>query len=318
MLTQRSVVYHGLFGSGFFQKLYAAQPSVAPMIFTSLPYHIFVTVPLLVISSHFIFMVPVALASLFASVGLCVIASLQADLPKKKRRAWSRPLVALLFFLQPIVRGWARYKWAWSERAPPHYAAPGAAPLDPKSALPKIVSYWSDGAVDRYTFLKQILMRLQAAQWQTKLDTGYNAYDVEIVGSNWACLRLTTVSEELDQGRRIFRCRLTSRWTFRAQAALWLSTAGVLGVIGILARVEPWLWMLPAALPVLSLFLDAEKRRIHLLLTVLLDQAASELRLVKLPDQVPLHPSGAMHQGTHHSETHEPGHKREIQSVKTS
>src|SRR5205823_7815373 len=130
---------------------------VAPMIFTSLPYHIFVTVPLLVISSHFIFMVPVALASLFASVGLCVIASLQADLPKKKRRAWSRPLVALLFFLQPIVRGWARYKSGWSERTPPHYLTPGAPRPARIGPLQHAISYWSDGSVDRYTFLNRIL-----------------------------------------------------------------------------------------------------------------------------------------------------------------
>src|SRR5437667_1466429 len=37
VLTQRAVIYHGLFGSGFFQKLYAPEPSLAPMLATSLP-----------------------------------------------------------------------------------------------------------------------------------------------------------------------------------------------------------------------------------------------------------------------------------------
>src|SRR5205085_275336 len=66
-------------------------------------------------------LLPVALASFLTSMGTCVIAAIQADLPKKRRRVWSRPLIALLFFLQPIVRDWARYRSAWSERAQPHY-----------------------------------------------------------------------------------------------------------------------------------------------------------------------------------------------------
>src|SRR5947199_9850299 len=88
----------------------------------------------------------------------------KADCPKKKQRTWSRPLVALLFFLQPIVRGWARYKWAWSERAQPHYPARGAAtPGD--SRIAATVSYWSSGGLDRYAFLSRIIARLQAENW---------------------------------------------------------------------------------------------------------------------------------------------------------
>jgi len=281
VLTQRPVVYHGIFGSGFFQKLYAAQPAVALMLFTSLPYHAFVTFPLLVLSPHFSSLWPICVASLAASIGVCVVAAVQADLPKEQQRPWSRPLVALLFFLQPIVRGWARYKWAWSERAQPHYPAHGATtPGDNKVA--ETTSYWSDGAIDRYTWLSRIIARVQAENWRTKTDTGYNDYDLELVGSNWARLRLTTVAEELAEGRRVFRCRLKSSWTFRGQAAFWLWFATAFGIVGILARVEPWLWMLLASVPVLQLFLNAERRRMQQLMTALLDRIASEQNLVKL------------------------------------
>jgi hypothetical protein len=272
------------------------------MLFTSLPYHAFVTLPLLVLASHFTFLWPVAAANLLAAIGVCVVASAQADLPKKKQRVWSRPLIAMLFLLQPIVRGWSRYKWAWSERTQPHYQnvgspSPGSTP-SPLSgersgvkgeALPiaspsneQTLSYWSDGALDRYAFLKRIIARLEAEKWRIKLDTGYNDYDLEIAGSNWARLRLTTVTEELDAGRRVFRCRIKSSWTFRSQALFWLCLATALAIVGLLAPIEPWLWMLPATLPILDLFLNGEKRRTQQLLTALLDRSASEQRLVKL------------------------------------
>src|SRR2546423_10562724 len=43
VLVQRSVIYHGVFGSGFFQKLYAPAPAYALMFLTSLEYHALVT-----------------------------------------------------------------------------------------------------------------------------------------------------------------------------------------------------------------------------------------------------------------------------------
>jgi len=293
VITQRPVIYHGLFGSGFFQKLYTAQPALGPMLFTSLPYHAFVTVPLFVLASHFSFLWPVAATSLLMAVAVSIVASVQADLPAKKRRAWSRPLVALLFFSQPIVRGWARYRWAWSERTLPQYhptPAPTPSPLQGESGKPpstnglseETVSYWSEGAIDRYTFLNCIIARLHAEGWRTKLDTGYNDYDVEIAGSNWARLRLTTVTEELDAGRRILRCRMKTSWTFRAQAIFWLCLAAELTLVGMLAPVQPWLWMILITLPILDLFLNGEKRRMQRLLASLLDQIASEHKLVKL------------------------------------
>src|ERR1043166_2729515 len=79
VLTRRSVVYHGVFASGFFQKLYAPEPALGPMLLTSLPYHAFVTAPLLVLCSHFKFLWPVALTSVLASLAVCVIASAQAN-----------------------------------------------------------------------------------------------------------------------------------------------------------------------------------------------------------------------------------------------
>src|SRR5258707_863334 len=109
-MVRRSIIYHGTFGTGFFQALYAAPSSMGVMFFTSLEYHTLVTILLFVFSAPFHFLLPVAIASLAVSLGVCVAAAAQAELPPNKSRPWSRALVGCLFFLQPIIRGWARYR----------------------------------------------------------------------------------------------------------------------------------------------------------------------------------------------------------------
>jgi hypothetical protein len=136
--------------------------------------------------------------------------------------------------------------------------------------------------VNRYAFLDHIIGRLHAENWRTKLDSGYSDYDLEIAGSNWARLRLTTATVELESGRCMICCRLNSSWTFRARAAFWLLLAAAISIVGLLARVQPWLWMLFTLLPVLDLFLNGEKWRVQRMILGLLDEIACEQKLIKL------------------------------------
>jgi len=92
---------------------------MALMLLTSLEYHVLVTLPLLVLSAVFHSLLPLGITSMIVSLTLCVAAGIQAELPKRKKQFWSRPLVALLFFLQPIFRGWARYQGRLSLRQTP-------------------------------------------------------------------------------------------------------------------------------------------------------------------------------------------------------
>ena len=201
MTLQRPVIYHGSFGSGFFQQLYTPEPVSILMLCASLEYYVLVAMPLLVLSASLGPLFPVALASLVISLAVCVVAALQADLPRRKKRFWSRPLVGLLFFLQPIVRGWARYKWRLTVQSkPPVFKRPVARGRD-WEALENL-NYWSEGAVDRYAFLHQILARLEAEGWQQKTDTGWNHYDVEIFGSRWSRLRVRRCRGRADRGRQ--------------------------------------------------------------------------------------------------------------------
>ncbi len=231
---QAPVIYHGLFGSAFFQQLYTPQPASLLMLCTSLEYHVLAVLPLLVLSASFEMLLPVAFATLLLSLAVCVAAAVQADLPRNKRRLWSRPLVGLLFFLQPIVRGWARYKWRLTVQSqPPLFKRPVARRKDWETL--ECISFWSDGAVDRYAFLQQVLAKLESEGWKQKTDSGWDQYDVEIFGSRWSRLRLTTVTEELAAGKKIVRCRLNATWSLPARIAFWSLAGAELLLIGWLA-----------------------------------------------------------------------------------
>src|SRR6058998_427610 len=127
VVVRKPVIYHGVFGSGFFQRVYHADPALPLMICTTLLYHMCINVPLVILSVYFGFLWSLAAASLGMSCGVCVIAAVQAKLPRGKQRLWSRPLVAFLFFLQPMVRGWSRLKVRLNLQRTPRG---GALPLD--------------------------------------------------------------------------------------------------------------------------------------------------------------------------------------------
>lgn len=283
VITRRSVIYHGMFGSGFFQKLYAPQPALPLMLFTALSYHVFVTLPLFVLAVHgSSFFLPLALTSFLISMAVCVVASVQANLTRKQRRIWSRPLVALLFFLQPIVRDWARYKSAWGERSAPRYPSREAAPLSAGLESAEHAVYWSDGKLDRYSLLNAVFSRLGEGAWRTRLDTGYDDYDAEIMDGDWARVRLTTATEELEGGKKTFHFRLRPSWTMRGQIVFWSAVAGILLLIDLIVKAQPWIWLLPVALPILHLFLESEKRRVHRLISRTIAEVAGREKIMRL------------------------------------
>ena len=276
----RPVIYHGIFGSGFFQRLYAPEPALPLMFCSTLGYYVCVNAPLLLLSVYVNFLLPVALASLLLSLGVCAIAAAQARLPRHKRRFWSRPLIALLFFLQPLVRGWARFRWRLRARSGrsarlPETPATGA-------ETPAVVCYWSDGSLDRYRFLGAIQENLNHCACAFETDTGWEGHDLEITGNAWTRLRLTTVTEDLELGRKNFRCRLDAFWPLWAKLFFGIVAVVESFIIASLAEQIPWLWLLPVTLPLLGWFITEQGCDFRAAVTSLLDAAAHRHGLVKL------------------------------------
>lgn len=296
--TSRSMIYHGPFASGFFQSIYPAASSPALMVLTTLEYHVLVTLPLLVLGVAFLgvrgpMLLPLGVASLLASFGVCVAAAWQAELPKWKRRFWSRPLVALLFFLQPIVRGFARYqgRLTQDERPLSTYENLDTLSLKGRALRFNEVQYRAAGGLSRLAFVAALMERLEKHGWSFKADTGWGDFDVEIYGGRWCKLQLATVAE--GPGDHTIRCRLRTRWTLPARVGFWTLVGLELLVIGLGSAQFRWLWLLLLSVPALLGWLAKQQRDLRRILAVFLDQLAEQLKLKKADPPAPTLAAGA-------------------------
>ena len=285
VILRPPVIYHGVFGSGFFQRVYAANPVMPLMLCTSLLYHLFVSLPLLLGTFYFPSLWPLAAASLGVSAGVCLLAAAQAELPKSKRRFWSRPLVAVLFLLQPIVRGWSRLKVRLNLQVLPRGSPVHFDHRADFAVVGDTAVFWSRGEVDRYQFLHHTLEKMQSQPWPMRIDMGWAAHDLEVLASPWSRVRLTTATEELDLGRKSIRCRLEGRWSVRAWLIFGALLLVVVAAIAMLSKPFPWIWMVLTALPVLHWFLEEERQGVEQATALLLEQAAGEKGLVKLDNR---------------------------------
>ncbi len=290
VLVRPPVIYHGFFASAGFQFLYSSQPSVSLMLCTSLEYHVLVTLPLWILSVHFHYLLPLAIASMLVSFGVCIAAGVQAALPKNKIRPWSRPLVALLFFLQPIARGLARYQGRLA--APP-------TPLAVQQSLDSValrhsnrsleqVCYWAEQGMDRLAWIAAVIRGLEKNGWPHRPDIGWSDFDAEIYGSRWSSLRLVTVAEEHPHNKKMLCCRLSARWSLQSKVVFWALFALQLLALGLLGSSLKWPWLILLSLPLLGWLLHREKRSLQSIIVVFLDDLAKELKLVKVqPESQP-------------------------------
>jgi glycosyltransferase involved in cell wall biosynthesis len=285
IVVRRSVIYHGPFAGGWFQTLYSPPPAFALMLATSLEYHVTITLPLLVLSVPFSFLWPLGVASLCISLAVCVAAASQIKIEKTKQRLWSRPLVALLTFLQPIARGWARYEGRLRINTMPSQAFQRIASLayiDRGEPLDE-VQYWCHTGMERVSFVHAIVERLETEKWQHRPDAGWSEFDVEIFGTRWSRVQLVTVAETVEKGHQLFHCRLNAGWSLLAKVLFWSACGLELLLIGIVVSTVPWLWMLLLTLPLLGLYFESEKRTLQRLMIASLDDLAAKCSLTKVP-----------------------------------
>jgi len=279
------IIYRGLFGSAGFQFLYASEPAATLTLCTKLEYHAFLTLPLWVLSAISLYLLPLAIASLLISVAACAAAAAQAPLPKNKTRRWSRPLTAMLFFLQPIVRGWARYQYRLALRPLPPAARQTLQSVTLRDSGQTLdqVQYRAEQRIDRLAFVADLLERLERQGWPNRADIGWSDYDVEIYDTRWSKLQLTTVTQELPDGNQLIGCRLRPHWSLKAKLRFWLLCGIELVLLGFVASWQPWLWMLLLTLPLFAGFIRRQQRALQSLIVVLLDQLAEDWKLGKVP-----------------------------------
>lgn len=283
--ARRPMVYHGLFGAGLFQGLYAAPSSVLPIVLISFEYHLGMTLPLLVLAPLVPWLWPLAALSLIGSVGVCVAAAFQAALPEGKRRVWSKPLVALLFALQPIVRGWARYQGRLLSRQTrlEAYESLESLKREQRREMPDLLVYRTPSGFDRRAFLSRVVARLTEQGWAHRVDSGWSWFDLELYGGRWCKMRLVTVTDLGSDGQCRMRIRLRPALTLPARAGMGSLLGGVLLAIGVLGRGQPLWWALLLGLPAYVWWLSCQQNRLQRLVGVFLDTLAEDLDLMRLP-----------------------------------
>jgi GT2 family glycosyltransferase len=209
----RPIIYHGIFGEGFFQSIYPTPQSEVAAYLSSIEWFA-LTVFLFGLG---IFLPGLRIVPYLMFGGtLCVALSymLRARIEPKFDTVAARLLVMFLAFAQPLVRGWSRYfTWLHFKRTPrnvirAHEPLPAGAM---GRGLRKRV-FWSDDGKDRHHFLGAIFRLLEEEGWRYSIDTGWKEWDIQIYGNFWWSTVLQTVTEDHGGGKRLTRVRLRSRF----------------------------------------------------------------------------------------------------------
>lgn len=279
--VRQAIIYRGLFGSADFQSLYAAEPAFSLLLCTTLEYYVFVALPLWILAPVFHVLWPLAVTSVLIPLAVSFAASQQAVVPRNREQWWSRPLVALMFLLQPMVRGWARYRGRFAVE-PLQLASQeslNSIALRDSNAPMDEVRFWAQQRIERLAFVGAILKELDARAWPHRSDIGWSDFDVEIYGSRWSHLQLTTVAEEHPQRRQLIRCRLRAHWSPLARVAFWSVAGAELLWIGLWGEGKLWPWLLLSTLALFAWFLNREGRNLQSVTAIFLDEMAKRFGL---------------------------------------
>lgn len=287
-LFGRFVIYHGIFGSALFQTLYTPEPAGLVPLLTSLEWHVVITLGGVLLTEIWPALWPLPVITLLASLSVAIGAALRVRLQPRHDRFWSRPLVAILYLLQPIVRGWPRYARRLGRRETPIKARDAIRALAHQykhTGSTFTVNYWNEAGIERFAFLEKLLELLDRDRWQARPDSGWDEFDVTVYGDRFSKVAIKTVSENHGGNKRLLRGHLTTAWSLRAKIFFSLTIAITVMAVNVATHLTPlaW-WPLPALLliPLVTGYLHQRARRTLRLGLGLLDYTAKELGLVKL------------------------------------
>jgi GT2 family glycosyltransferase len=210
----RPVIYHGMFGEGFFQSIYPAPQSDVAAYLSSIEWFAL---------TIFLFGLGIFLPALrivpYLMLGgtLCVALSymVRASIEQKFDTAGARLLVMFLAFVQPLVRGFSRYfTWLHFKRTPASVIR-AHEHLPERSRFAGSLSrrvFWSEQGRDRHYLLGAIFELLDEEGWRYSTDSGWNEWDIQIYGNFWWSIALQTVTEYHGGGKCLTRVRLRNRF----------------------------------------------------------------------------------------------------------
>jgi glycosyltransferase involved in cell wall biosynthesis len=203
----KPVIYHGVFGMGFFQSIYRRPPMDWTWLVGSLPWNA-LTIFILFISSqvHFLRVVPLLMAAMTLAGAMAYMASVRIE--ARHDTIPARLLLLYLAWAQPLARTWARtITWLAGKRTPA--AVLESKEEEPHEAPPVFgcgkLNYWSENGKDRSSLLESTLRLLDKEGWKYVTDNGWGDWDIEIFADRWWHIRLRTLSEYYPQGKMMVR-----------------------------------------------------------------------------------------------------------------
>ncbi len=215
--VNRPVIYHGIFGEGFFQSIYPVPQSDVAAYLSSIEW---------VALTIFLFGLGIFLPALrivpYLMLGgtFCVALSymVRARIEPKFDTVHARLLVMILAFMQPLVRGFSRYfTWLRFKRTPANV-------IRKHENLPERIrggslsrpTFWSEQGRDRHYLLGALFELLEEEGWRYSSDSGWNDWDIQIYGNFWWSISLQTVTEYHGGGKCLTRVRLRNRMVITA------------------------------------------------------------------------------------------------------
>jgi glycosyltransferase involved in cell wall biosynthesis len=209
----RPVIYHGIFGEGFFQSIYPTPQSDVAAYLSSIEWFAL---------TIFLFGLGIFLPALrivpYLMLGgtLCVALSymVRAQIEPRFDTVRARLLVMVLAFAQPLVRGFSRYfTWLRFKRTPANVIRRHEQLPERARSVGSLTrrAFWSEQARDRHYLLGAMFQLLDEEGWRYSTDSGWNEWDIQIYGNFWWSIALQTVTEYHGAGKCLTRVRLRSR-----------------------------------------------------------------------------------------------------------
>ena len=277
----RPIIYHGVFGEGFFQSIYPTPQSEVAAYLSSVEWFALTV---------FLFGLGIFLPALrilpYLMFGgtLCVAISymLRARIEPKFDTIPARLLVMFLAFAQPLVRGWSRYfTWLHFKRTPrgvirrhEQLSIAGSG----RENLRRLV-YWSEEGKDRHQLLTSVLTVLEEEGWRYSTDTGWNEWDIQIYGNFWWSIVLQTVTEYHGGMKALTRAAI--RYRFVATTVIINLVALSILIYRQLNRSHIDLWSVVPYVCFL-IFLALRARRLKLRVAELVDVSAHRIGLQRI------------------------------------
>ena len=293
------VIYHGIFGTGMFQTIYRRPASLGAAMMMSIEWHLLAGF-VLVLGLAFTPLLAVAAGMFLTPMVLACVADWQSPVPRH-RHPLSRLLIAYLHFRQPISRGWARYSVRLRAKVLKHeargYQRHQDLPVDPQDC--RTLRYWSD-TKDRLTLLEQIHREVRAAGWRMRIDSGWHEWDMEIYGSRYVKVRLTTATEHHHGTGMLTRVRVELLYSRFGQVLM----VGAMILAGLLL-LHLWPFSRPALLIPLAgwTMYVVNRRRVTAPVLGLIDAAAEKAGYMPVPaEPQPGSPKSAPAQPPPHEE----------------